>query len=195
MGRKNAPPPLLAAIDFRSVISTGRRTKLLFLSLVLYVSTCFAFSAATRSASYQTALQIRELTVLPRLTQTWTSTPATTATTRHFSVKVRAIYSLGQPRSGSTFQFVLLCIIAHLRSDSVSCAGEPASLQVIKMHRTTTALTLNDSSMLFTTVRDGDTWERSNIVWEGDLCRTHKTTLISRAALSVRFTHTQKYST
>lgn len=135
----------------------------MFLCLVLSVITYFAFSAKARAASYQTALQTRELIMTPRTTPTRQPTPLT----RHFSVSVRTINSFGQPRSGSTFQFVLLCVIAHLRSDSVSCAGEPARLRVIKWHPSNIVLNLSESSMLFTTARDSDIWKRTNVTWEG----------------------------
>ena len=102
-----------------SPIPSRTRTVSMFLCLVLSVITYFAFSAKARAASYQTALQTRELTVPPPPHTTPTRQP--TPLTRHFSVSVHTIHSFGQPRSGSTFQFVLLCVIAHLRSDSESC--------------------------------------------------------------------------
>jgi hypothetical protein len=144
--------------DVSSPIPARRRTVSLFLWLVSVI-TYFAFSAKARAASYQTALQAREHTVPPRTTPT--------PLARHFSVSVRTIHSFGQPRSGSTFQFVLLCVIAHLRSDSVSCAGEPARLRVIKAHPRNMVLKLSESSMLFTTARDSDIWKRTNVTWEG----------------------------
>ena len=60
--------------------------------------------------------------------------PASNASIDAFTSRVRRIYSAGQPRSGSTYQFTLLCVIAHLRSSAVSCSLEPAQLQVIKLH-------------------------------------------------------------
>lgn len=37
----------------------------------------------------------------------------------NFNNNITSIISAGRPRSGSTVQFVILCVIAHLRSDSV----------------------------------------------------------------------------
>ena len=86
---------------------------------------------------------------------------------RAFTDQVRTIYSFGEGRSGSTFQFVLLCVIAHLRSESVSCAGEPARLQVVKGHPANSVLQLGASSMLFTTTRRDDIWQQLNFTIEG----------------------------
>ena len=85
-----------------------------------------------------------------------------------FTRSVSTIYSAGEPRSGSTFQFVLLCAIAHLRSDSVSCSGKQARLKVIKFHPRNSRLKLDSSTMLFTTVRNEYRWNRSNFSFVGN---------------------------
>ena len=80
---------------------------------------------------------------------------------------VRFIYTAGQPRTGSTFQYVLLCVLAHLRSDSVNCGGNPnATLSVVKMHSSPRTLHLDSSTMLFTTERDAG-WISANVLWTG----------------------------
>lgn len=85
----------------------------------------------------------------------------------HFTDTVTVIYTAGQPRSGSTFQQVLLCAIAHLRSKSVSCSHTNAHLVVTKMHPRNSKIQLGKTSMLFTTVRDEDFWRKQNFTWRG----------------------------
>ena len=91
-----------------------------------------------------------------------------------FENSTRYIYTAGIPRTGSTFQQVLLCVIGHLRSDSVSCSGQKNStLQVIKMHPSNQELRLTNS-LLFTTVRNSlSEWSARNVTWtEGNVAYT-----------------------
>ena len=77
---------------------------------------------------------------------------------------------MGIPRTGSTFQQVLLCLIAHLRSDSVSCGTDQhASLHVIKMHAYNGTINIDKSTLFFTTVRDNvEEFKKSGLFWTGD---------------------------
>ena len=88
----------------------------------------------------------------------------------HYHVGVRTIYTIGQPRTGSTFQQVLLCLLAHLRSRSVSCGADEknVTLRVVKLHPMHNhVLHLGSSEMLFTTERDAGIWTSTNFSWTG----------------------------
>ena len=91
--------------------------------------------------------------------------PASNASMDAFTSRVRRIYSAGQTRSGSTFQFTLLCVIAHLRSSSVSCSLKPAQLQVIKLHPSNQVFASDGTSMFFTTLRHKNYWKQINVSW------------------------------
>jgi len=91
--------------------------------------------------------------------------PASNASKQAFTSRVRRIYSAGQTRSGSTFQFTLLCVIAHLRSSFVSCSEKPAQLQVIKLHPSNQIFASDDTSMFFTTLRHKNIWKEANVSW------------------------------
>jgi len=87
---------------------------------------------------------------------------------------IRYIYTVGIPRTGSTFQQVLLCVIGHLRSESVSCSGKKNSrLKVVKKHPSNEELRLTNS-LLFTTVRnDASELSVNNFSWtEGKIAYT-----------------------
>ena len=72
-----------------------------------------------------------------------------------FNSSIQRIYTIGIPRTGSTFQAVLLCVIAHLRSTNVACHSElPASLQVIKAHNFESLISDRRANMIFLTVRE-----------------------------------------
>ena len=91
-----------------------------------------------------------------------------------YDESIRYIYTAGIPRTGSTFQQVLLCVIGHLRSESVSCSGQGNStLNVIKMHPSNLEFRLTNS-LLFTTVRNSlSEWSARNVTWtEGNVAYT-----------------------
>ena len=95
-----------------------------------------------------------------------------------FENSTRYIYTAGIARTGSTFQHVLLCVIGHLRSDSVSCGEknstlQNSTLQVIKLHPRNQKLGLTNS-LLFTTVRNSlSEWSARNFTWtEGNVAHT-----------------------
>src|SRR6056300_1405669 len=100
--------------------------------------------------------------------------PASNVSMEAFTSRVRRIYSAGQPRSGSTYQFTLLCVIAHLRSSSVNCSTsatstleqlQPAQLQVIKLHPGNQVFASDDTSKFFTTLRHKNIWKETNVSW------------------------------
>ena len=102
------------------------------------------------------------------------ATPVPLALSSHkenslFHKDISKIITMGIPRTGSTFQQVLLCVIAHLRSDSVSCGGDQhASLQVIKMHPYNGTINIDKSTLFFTTVRDNvEEFKKSALFWTG----------------------------
>lgn len=86
-----------------------------------------------------------------------------------FNKNVSKIITMGIPRTGSTYQQVLLCVIAHLRADSVSCvADQRASLQVIKKHPKKGTIYIDRSKLLFTTFRDtAKEFDEKGFSWKG----------------------------
>ena len=77
---------------------------------------------------------------------------------KKFTTKISRILSVGIPRTGSTYQHVLLCLIAHLRSDNVTCAhwGSPTQvgqLSVEKSHGESPEYHGGEDELLFVTLR------------------------------------------
>ena len=93
---------------------------------------------------------------------------------RPYDDSIKIIYTVGIERTGSTFQQVLLCVIAHLRSDSVSCSGDKnASLRVIKLHPSRIKLQLRHALLCTTVRRSTSEWSERNFTFtEGNIAYT-----------------------
>lgn len=149
----------------------GRACLFLAFSVFMVVSQNFLFSGTFNVQDLPQKMNI-------------TRVPSLRTRAHHFDARIRNIYTLGVPRTASTFQAVLLCVIAHLRSDDVQCQGEQfAALNVIKAHEIS-SITLDDSSMLFLTVRkDASEWtSRLNVTTE-DVAYTQQYEHFSRCPL------------
>ena len=119
------------------------------------------------------ALCVRKLfgSVAQRLEDSSTTQAAGNISAKVFAENITKIISAGIPRAGSTFQHVLLCVLANLRASNVTCAswGNPVSpgmVSVDKAHPVHTRYDLRDNELLFLSVRSSvDDWAVYNVTW------------------------------
>lgn len=78
------------------------------------------------------------------------------ASEKTFTSKISKVISLGTPRTGSTFQHVLLCLLVHLRTDNVTCSSWDSDVDmvsVVKSHGPRIAAPVPNDVLLFLAVR------------------------------------------
>ena len=118
------------------------------------------------------ALCVRKLfgSVAQRLEDSSTTQAAGNISAKVFAENITKIISAGIPRAGSTFQHVLLCVLANLRASNVTSGwGNPVSpgmVSVDKAHPVHTRYDLRDNELLFLSVRSSvDDWAVYNVTW------------------------------
>ena len=131
------------------------------------------FASIAIACAAVVAFYVRKLFVLAgqRVEDSSSTRDAVNIDSRVFTENITRIISAGIPRAGSTFQHVLLCVLANLRATNVTCASwgdpvRPGMVGVDKAHPVHTRYDLRDDELLFLSVRSSiDDWEVYNVTW------------------------------